>query len=114
MNPTKRMMVKNMENKTRFGKLPKKIPINEIQADLKSIEFELKEVEQLPKGKARIDWAKKNPEKWAKIDRVYMKYMIQWSIETLEELHALVEERFAPEKARCEAIISRTYHHLPH
>jgi hypothetical protein len=87
--------------------LPKNIPLIEIQADLKSIEQEMKEVTRLKTRKERIAWAKKNPKSWRKIYTISMKYEIQWSIEVLEELSKLVEERLDSEKRRCEAILSR-------
>jgi len=87
----------------------KNIPIAEIQADLKSVELELNEVLKLKSKKERIEWAKKNPEKYKKIWDVHMKYEIQYAIECLEELYALVQKRLGKEKAMCEAIISRPF-----
>jgi len=88
--------------------LPKKISLAEVQTDLKSIEFELKEVTTLKTTKERIIWARANPQKYQKIWHVYMKYEIQKAIETLEELLNLVEERFGNEKRNAELVIRRT------
>jgi hypothetical protein len=87
--------------------LPHKISVAEIQADLRSIGSELKEVRSLKTTKERINWAKANPEKYQKIWNVYMKYEIQYAIETLEQLLNVIDERFKDEKRVCEAIISR-------
>jgi len=92
--------------------LPKKIPVVEIQTDLKSIELELKEAQNF-KGKKLIQWAKDNPEKCKKINDVARKYEIQWAIETLEELLELVKERLGPEERMCEAILRRAYYKFP-
>ena len=93
--------------------LPKKIPLEEIQADLKSIESELNEVLKIKGKTKREEWAKNNPEKWKKISAIVMKYDIQYAIEVLEELYAYAKKKFAKEKAYCEAILNRRYLPLP-
>jgi len=88
-------------------KVVPKLPEAEIREDLKSIETELEGVTKLKTKKARVEWAKNNPEKYKKIWDVYMKYAVEVCIEALKELQELFEERLGNEKRMYEAIIRK-------
>lgn len=84
-----------------------KVPIGKINSELQNIKSELNKVLALRTEKQRSEWLKKHPKAAQRIWRAYLNLEIEWSIKTLEELHALFEERLGPEKRQCEAIISR-------